>query len=140
MTNSPEQQRNVELARRGIDAFGRGDMKEVLDVLSEEVTIYSSPDLMNAGTYRGRDGFLRWTGEWTDTWEGLAFEVNSVEPVGESHVVADVRQRARGRGGIEVEMDVAFLFETDGPHCVYLALLSSREAGLELAREREAAG
>ena len=140
MTNSPEQQRNVDLALRGIDAFVRGDMEEVLDVLSEDVTIYSSPDLMNAGTYQGRDGFLHWTGEWTDAWEGLTFEVISVEPVGESHVVADVRQRARGREGIAVEMEVAFLFEADGPHCVYLALLSNREAGLELAREREGVG
>jgi hypothetical protein len=64
--------------------------------------------------------------------------VVSVDPVGESHMVADGLQRAQGREGIEVEMEVAFLFEADGPRCVYLALPPSRESAIELARSREA--
>jgi ketosteroid isomerase-like protein len=99
MTGSERQKQNVELARRGIEAFGRGDMETVLEVLAEDVTVFSSPDLMNAGTYQDHDGFLHWAREWTDAWEGLALDVVSVEPVGESHMVADVIQRAQGRGG-----------------------------------------
>jgi ketosteroid isomerase-like protein len=138
MTSSAQEQANLELARRGIEAFGRGDMETVLGVLAEDVTVFSSPELMNAGTYEGHAGFLHWTREWTDAWEELAMDVISVEPVGERHVVAGVNQRARGRGGIEVELEVAFLFEADGRRCVHLALLPSRESATELAREREA--
>jgi ketosteroid isomerase-like protein len=137
MTSSERQERNVDLARRGIEAFGRGDMETVLEVLAEDVTVFSSPDLMNAGPIRTTTGSS--IGRGTDAWEGLALDVVSVEPVGESHMVADVIQRAQGRGGIEVEMEVAFLFEADGPRCVYLALLPSRVSAIELAREREAA-
>jgi ketosteroid isomerase-like protein len=90
MASSERQKQNVELARRGIEAFGRGEMETVLEVLAEDVTVFSSPDLMNAGTYQGHEGFLHWTREWTDAWEGLALDVVSVEPVGESHMVADV--------------------------------------------------
>jgi ketosteroid isomerase-like protein len=80
MASSERQRQNVELARRGIEAFGRSDMETVLEVLAEDVTVFSSPDLMNAGTYQGHDGFLHWTREWTDAWEGLALDVVSVEP------------------------------------------------------------
>jgi hypothetical protein len=93
---------------------------------------------VNAGTYQGHDGFLHWTRQWTDAWEGLALDVVSVDPVGESHMVADGVQPAQGREGIEVEMEAAFLFEADGPRCVYLALPPSRESAIELARSREA--
>jgi ketosteroid isomerase-like protein len=138
MTSSAERQAGVELARRGIEAFGAGDLETVLEVLAEDVTVFSSPDLMNAGTFEGHAGFLHWTREWTDAWESLDLDLISVEPVGERHVVAGVNQRARGREGIEVELEVAFLFEADGPRCVYLALLPSRESAIELARQREA--
>lgn len=141
MSEPDERQRqNIELARRGLDAFAQGDLETVLTVISEEVEVFSSPDLMNAGTHRGHDGFLDWTEEWVDAWEGLDLEVNSIEPVGDSYVIAAVHQRARGRAsGVEVEMDVAFIFQADGSRCVFLGLLPDRESALELVRAREAA-
>jgi ketosteroid isomerase-like protein len=45
MASSERQKQNVELGRRGIEASGRGDMETVPDVLAEDVTVFSSPDL-----------------------------------------------------------------------------------------------
>jgi ketosteroid isomerase-like protein len=138
---SERQLANVELARRGLDAFVRGDLETVLSVVSNEVEIFSSPALANSGIYHGHDGFLHWSGEWVEAWEGLDLEVISIEPVGESHVLAAVHQSAHGRAsGVAVEMDVVFVFQAGGERCVYLALLPDWESALELVREREEGG
>jgi hypothetical protein len=108
-------------------------------MVSGDVEVYSSEDLMNAGTYTGHEGFFRWLQDWSDAWKELVIDVAAVEPIGENHVVTSVTQHAKGRAGIEVEMEVAFLFEAHGGVCTYLALLSDREKALELARERESA-
>jgi hypothetical protein len=71
----------------------------------------------------------------------LDLEVISIEPVGESHVLAAVHQSAQGRAsGVAVEMDVVFVFQAGGERCVYLALLPDWESALELVREREEGG
>jgi ketosteroid isomerase-like protein len=133
------QRANVELARRGLDAFVRGDLETVLSVLSDEVEVFSSPALANSGTYHGHEGFLRWTSDWVEAWEELNLDVTSVEPVGESHALAAVRQRAHGlASGVAVEMDVVFVFQAEGRRCVYLGLLPDWESAQEVAREREA--
>jgi ketosteroid isomerase-like protein len=136
---SERQAANVELARLGLDAFANGRVDEMLSLISEEVEVFGSPELMNSGTFHGHDGFLHWTREWTDAWQEMGIEPLSIDPIGENHVVALVHQRAKGRGGIEVEMDVAFLFEARGGLCTYLALVPNAGQGIELAREREAA-
>jgi ketosteroid isomerase-like protein len=75
MASSERQGQNVELARRGIEAFGRSDMETVLEVLAEDVTVFSSPDLMNAGTYQATTGSSTGRGSgptpgraWPSTW------------------------------------------------------------------------
>jgi hypothetical protein len=66
--------------------------------------------------------------------------VTEVTLVGDRHVVADVHQTGHGRAGIEVSMNVAFLFEVrDDELVTFLALMPDREQAVELAREREAA-
>jgi hypothetical protein len=54
------------------------------------------------------------------------------------NVVADVRQTGQGRAGIEVTMDVAFLFEADQDgRAAFIGLLPDHEKAMALARERE---
>jgi hypothetical protein len=49
-------------------------------------------------------------------------------PVGERHVVTTVHQEGRGRGGIEVSMELAFLFDVSNDGlCSYLAMLPTSE-------------
>jgi ketosteroid isomerase-like protein len=140
MSEQSEQQRqNLELTRRAFEAFNAADVAGMLSLVSEDVEVYSSPELMNAGTYSGHEGFLRWTQEWSDAWAELAIEVTSVEPVGEKHVITLVNQHAKGRGGIELEMKVAFLFEAHAGLCTFLALVPDTERAKELVRERLAA-
>lgn len=124
-----------------MDAYNDGDMQGMLAALSEDVEVYGSPELANAGQYSGHDGFVAWITAWMDAWEEIGAEVTDNSPVGERHVVTTVRQEGRGRGGIEVSMDLAFLFDVDEEgKCAFLAMLATPEEAVEMARRREAAG
>jgi ketosteroid isomerase-like protein len=127
------------VARAGFAAFNAGDTGTVVELLSDDVEVFSSPELANAGTFRGRDGYLEWIAPWVEAWRSLDLEVKDVTVVGGRHVVTEIHQMAEGRGGIEVAMDVAFLFDVGDDGLIdYLALLPSAEQALRLARQREA--
>jgi len=138
MAASSDQRERV--ARAGFEAFEAGDNDAVAELLSEDVEVFSTPELANPGTFHGRQGYRDWIGPWIDAWQEIEMEISRMTPVGERHVVAEVRQVGRGREGIEVSMDVAFLFEIDDDGLVsYLALLPGGEPAMSLARERETA-
>ena len=132
-------EQRIALAQTGMQAFNDGDLPTMLAALAEDVEVYASPEMANAGEYRGHDGFVTWITAWTDAWEEISAEVTDNEPVGDRHVVTSVHQEGRGRGGIEVSMELAFLFDVDDRGiCTYLAMLPTTEQGLEMARRREA--
>ena len=134
-----EEQR-IALATAGMEAFNSDDVPGMLAAISEDVEIFASPELVNSGTYRGHDGFVRWMTAWTEAWEEISVEVQENVPVGERCVVSAVHQEGRGRGGIEVSMDIAFLFELDDRGtCGFLAMLPDRDSAVALAQEREKA-
>jgi hypothetical protein len=122
-----------------MDAFNEGDVPGMLAALSEEVEVYASPEMANAGQYSGHDGFVAWITAWTDAWEEISAEVIDNTPVGERHVVTTIHQEGRGRGGIEVSMQLAFLFALDEQGmCSYLAMLPTPEEAIRMAERREA--
>jgi ketosteroid isomerase-like protein len=127
------------LAQAGMDAFNDGDVPRMLAALAEDVEVYASPEMANAGQYSGHDGFVTWIIAWTDAWEEVTAEVTDNTPVGDRHVVTAIHQEGRGRGGIEVSMDLAFLFDVnEGGTCDFLAMLPTAEEAIRMAEEREA--
>jgi hypothetical protein len=121
-----------------MDAFNDGDVPRMLAALSEDVEVYASPEMANAGHYSGHDGFVSWITSWTDAWEEVTAEVKDNTPVGERHVVTTIHQEGRGRGGIEVSMELAFLFDVDDQGlCRYLAMLPTPEEAFQMAESRE---
>ncbi len=138
MTTS-DQQRNVGLARRGMEAYNRGDIDEVLELFSPEVEVYAPQEFMNAGVFHGREGWLKWIGQWNEAWGSFDIRVDRVEPLGERFVILDAHQVGRGRGsGVSVEQDVTYLYEISDGRCVYFAIHPDRQRALADARRREA--
>jgi ketosteroid isomerase-like protein len=126
------------LAQGGMEAFNSGDLPRMLAVLSDDVEVYASPELVNAGRYRGHEEFVSWITAWTDAWEEVTAEVTDNTPVGERHVVTTIFQQGRGRDGIELSMQLAFLFDVnDQGECTYLAMVPGPEEAVEMAEERE---
>jgi ketosteroid isomerase-like protein len=133
-------EQRLALAQAGMEAFNEGDMARMLAALTEDVEVYASPEMANAGQYSGHDGFVTWITAWTDAWEEVAAEVTDNTPVGERHVVTTIHQEGRGRGGIEVSMQLSFLFDVNGQGlCSYLAMLPTSEEAVRMAEARESA-
>ena len=87
------------LAREGFEAFNSADLGGIMRLLAEDVEVYSSPELANAGTFHGHEGYLEWIRPWNEAWEGLEIEVTTTTPVGDRHVVAEVHQTGHGASG-----------------------------------------
>jgi ketosteroid isomerase-like protein len=139
---SPE--RNTELIRRGFEAFDAREVDAVLRILAEDVEVHTAPGLLNAGTYRGRDGYLVWLTAWLEAWEDFEAEPTRLEPIGERHVLVTVHQTARGAGsGVGVEMWNHWAFEVSGEQVTRIHLYPEREQALgaiEGWRERGESG
>jgi hypothetical protein len=131
-------EQRLALAQAGMEAFNEGDMARMLAALTEDVEVYASPEMANAGQYSRHDGFVTWITAWTDAWEEVGAEVTDNATVGERHVVTTVHQEGRGRGGIEVSMQLAFLFDVNEQGlCSYLAMLPTPEEAVGMAEARE---
>ena len=139
MASTAEEQ-NVELVRRGMEAYNRGDLDTVLEMLSPEVEVFAPTDVMNSGTFHGHAGWLEWTREWNEAWESFEIQVKALDSLDERFILADVQQRGLGRGsGVEVELDVTWLFEIRADRCAYMAIHLDRERALADAQRRQAA-
>lgn len=101
---------NVELAQRGLAAYNAGDLEAALDLFSPDVEVHSPPEYLNPGTSHGHPGFMEWLDRWLDAWESFRVEAYDFRAAGDD-VVASARQYAKGKdSGLEVEMNVAYLF------------------------------
>ncbi len=142
MSSQAEAQRqNVELVRRGVEAFQRGDLEGLLALTREDFEVFLPQNLPNSGTYVGYDGFRAWLGQWLDAWEDFTVEIVEANPAGARHVVADIRQSGRGKGsGIPVEMEVTYLWEVRGDRFAAMHLYTSREEAIRVAERREREG
>jgi ketosteroid isomerase-like protein len=124
---------NVELVRRGYEAFNRGDVDGMLALLDPEIEWITPPRNMFTGTYRGTDevrGLLR---DQREVFEEIAMEPYELFEKGDA-VVAFVRQRATGRtSGAEVEIVVGHLWTVRDGRAVRFEGFPEREKALEAA-------
>jgi ketosteroid isomerase-like protein len=132
------QQESVSHARSMLEAFQRGDVEALLELLDPEVEVYSPPQLANGGRFHGREGYLRWSTEWFEAWDEFEVEATAIEPVGEHHVLTSVQQRGRGKGsGVVVEMEACYMGEVHDGLATRFHLYQTREEALEAARAVE---
>jgi hypothetical protein len=94
-------QANVDVVRRFEDAFVRGDLDEVLSLLTEDVVVHEAASLPYAGEHRGHDGFLRLADAFNRVWEMTSELDLTFLDTGTDRVVVlvayDVVARATGR-------------------------------------------
>ena len=95
---------NVELLRRGFEAFNRGGIEGLIELIHPDFEAQAPPELTTEpGTYRGAEGLRRWFDGFEGIMEDIRFEPLDYIPSGD-RVLVPVRLLARGRdSGIEVE-------------------------------------
>ena len=89
---------NVELVRRGYEAFNSGDMATLSDMFAEDAVWHVAGSGVLSGTKQGRDAILAYFGELGARTQG-SFQANLEDIVGgENHTVAIQQTRAEGNG------------------------------------------
>jgi ketosteroid isomerase-like protein len=101
---------NVEIVKRGIDAYFRGDESAMLDHAAPDIIVTQFPDQLDVRDYRGHEGLLRVMAEWIDIWDDWSVEILRIREI-EDRVLVGARQRGRGKGsGAPFEVEVVFVF------------------------------
>jgi ketosteroid isomerase-like protein len=98
-------QENVELVRKGWQAFERGDIDGFLS-LNDPAVVWDHRHYASGEfdpVYYGRDGIERFLGEWREFFEGFYAHAEEFIDAGEA-VLVRVRQGGRGKtSGATVE-------------------------------------
>ena len=102
-------QQNVEVVRRGFDAWNAGDMDALRELYDPDVIVRAVEGWPEPGPYVGRDAVIR---QWKKQRE--AFDADAIEVVGDYIDVGDrvaVRVVWRGAGaGPEADIELTGLF------------------------------
>jgi ketosteroid isomerase-like protein len=103
---------NVEIVRSAFSAFEQGEVSELLDRLTDDLTTHRvEPD--NA-IYHGKEGFLQATADWIEDFDDWTVAPEAFLEV-DDRVVVRVTQAARGeRSGVPVEGLAWFVFHLRG--------------------------
>ena len=126
-------QENVEIARRGYEAFARRDLDAVFELFDPEIEAHDPPEMPDAAIHRGHDAVRR---DWEQTYELFEDFTIEVEETldGGDDVVVFLRYRGRGsESGAEVEALMAHVWTVRNGKAIRLRQFLDREQALEAA-------
>ena len=91
---------NAEIVRRGWEAYEKGDLSGVIDLLDPEMVTSVAAPIPVEGTYRGPEGFLQVTIDWAEGFDDLVITGEEFIDAGDKVVVRSLhtrRERCPGR-------------------------------------------
>ena len=125
----------MEQVRSGYEAFARGDVDAVLELLAPDVDWHPAiAPILGVETMRGREAVRRFlTRDLFDGFDEFRAEPLSFEDLGD-FVLVMVRYAGRGESsGIELDQRFAALFEVRNGKTVTMRDYSTRKEALEAA-------
>jgi uncharacterized protein len=124
---------NVDLARRGYEAFARGDLDAVLEFMHPKIEAHDPPEVPDAAIYRGRDAVRRDWEQTADVFEDFSVDVEKTFDRGDE-VVLFLRFRGRGRDShAELQAPMAHVWTIRNGKAVRLRQFLNRAEALEAA-------
>ena len=124
---------NVEVVRRGLEAFNRGDLDAALQFAHPEVEWHDAPDMPDAGTYRGHAAVKKRWEAMHDALDGFYAKPERLLDAGD-RVVAFLRVGGTGRGsGITVDRKVAHVWTIRDGKGIRVDVYTDRTEALEVA-------
>jgi ketosteroid isomerase-like protein len=132
-------QENVELVRRAIDSFNRGEIDLALDEAHEDLEMdWSNSIGPLKGIYRGRQKVREVWNSFFDAWDSVQWDPEEIFDVGEGRVLLLNHVRMRGRGsGIEIDARSAQLWTISDGKLQSFKLYQSKDDALEAAGVRD---
>jgi ketosteroid isomerase-like protein len=126
-------------ARSLLDAYRRVDLEALFEHLDPEIEIVQPPEIPDATSYRGREGFIEAFLDWPGHWKDFSIEPCRIFGADAEHLVVDAIHRGRSESvDLEVEAQIVFLMRwVDGLMTNWDMFLTVEEA-LGRAAERRA--
>ena len=131
-------QENVEIVRRGTDAYNRRDLDGVLENWAPDAVVdWSRSRGFDAGVFRGHDEIRAFWRRLLDAFDEVRVELVDPVEVEEGLVVVENVAYQRGRDGIEVQARSAWLIAIRDGETTSLTLYQTKQDALEAAGLRE---
>ena len=127
---------NVELYRRGIDAFNRRDLDAFLALAHPDVVGISRVLAIEGQSYRGHDGTREWWKDLLGVFPDFMIEVAWVRDTG-NLTVSELRNSAGGEGSAALEELVWQVSEWRDGRVVQWQIYEKERDALEAAGLRE---
>jgi ketosteroid isomerase-like protein len=132
-------QENLERVRRGIDAYNRGDLDELLENWAPDAVVdWSRSRGFDAGVFRGHDAIRAHWQRLLESFDEVRVEiVDPIEEVEDGLLVVENLGYLRGRDGIEVQTRSALLVTIRDGKTASFTLYQTKQEALEAAGLRE---
>jgi uncharacterized protein len=131
---------NTEIVKRGYDAWNRGDLAAVLELVDPSFEWHEASEVPGGVHVYTREQFESYLVSLGRLWESFRLEPQELREAGDL-VLADVLERARGRAsGVEVTQRFVHVWTMRGRRaCRMRAYLDKgqamRDAGLDAANQ-----
>jgi ketosteroid isomerase-like protein len=132
-------QENVEIVRRGYEAFNRGDLHAAADDFHPKIE-WIGPGAVpeKLQVYRGIEGVREFWGLWRDEFEDFTVEIEEVIEAGEQVIVmAAVSGRGRASGADVRSPAFPHVWTIRGGEAVRVEMFRTRAEAREAAGPRE---
>jgi ketosteroid isomerase-like protein len=119
---------NLEIVRRGFDAFNDHGVEGILPIIHPEFEATTPPELASEpDTYRGHEGVRRYFDSFYEVMDGIRWEPHSFEEVGQ-RVIVEFTLHARGKStGLEFGQDAVQVWELRDGQAIGLDLYPTLE-------------
>jgi ketosteroid isomerase-like protein len=127
-------QENVEVVRRVMEAFAKGDEPAFLDGFDSDVVIQQTAPIPDARSYEGHEGLVQALIDWNEVFDDLVMTPEELTDCEDHNVLVRMHQKARGAGsGVPVEFDTWFVYSVSGDRIYRLEMFNYRDKALEAA-------
>jgi uncharacterized protein len=121
----------VEIVRRGYEAFNRGDLDAVVELMGPDFEWLPPDESLTAGTYQGPDAVRAEIASWTEPFEDFRWEIEEIVDAGEQILVVG-RMSGRGKtSGVEVGVNEYHVWTVRDGKPVRMQMYHDREQAAE---------
>jgi ketosteroid isomerase-like protein len=125
---------NVEIVQRIAEAYGQGDLRATLDLLSEESTFRPSGLFMDTQpVYVGHDGWIEFWERFRAAWDTIEIRTERIEDLGERVLVLGVFHGVGGESGVAVDRESGWLVSVRDGLVVEIDAFGTWASALEAA-------
>ena len=101
---------NTALIEKAYDAFGRGDIGAVIEMLDDDISWSVPATVPHGGQFKGKDGVGSFFQGLGGAWESLGLDVESLSEAGDDLVISVLRASGTRQGGQAAEYGATHVF------------------------------